>query len=222
MGQKLAPPKDDRALSWETVAQISKSGLMADYAEGARIHLRGDKSFRLSVIVSGGVSLSNTDANGRRIELARLSDGDMFGIHQALSGAPYTHDAYALSATRLVSFDRAALEALLETDRDFRSALLVYLSDRLVRALRMIETERRHPLCIRLAKYLHANRDVASGIVSGSQANHAEALGVSRNALGACLQQMARLGLLSIGRQTIHIPSPQRLSHWVEQEALAD
>ncbi len=228
IGQKRVPSPETRlatrngALDRETIAQVSKRGRLIDYDSGDCIHLRGDGDARLSVIVSGSVNLSNTDANGKRVELVRLSDGDMFGVHQTLSGTPYTHDICAIRPTRIVSFDRATLETLIDSQKNFRNGLLIYLSDRLVRAMRIIENERRHPLYIRLAKHLYANRNPTTGIVSGSQASHAESLGVSRNALGACLQQMASLGLLSIGRQAIHIPSAERLSHWVENETAAE
>lgn len=228
IGQKQAPTPEARsatrngALDRETVAQVSKVGRLIDYDSGACVHLRGDGEARLSVIVSGSVSLSNTDAHGKRIELVRLSDGDMFGVHQTLTSTPYTHDIYAVSPVQIASLDRDTVETLLDSNRRFRNGLLIYLSDRLVRAMRIIENERRHPLHIRLAKYLHANRDATTGIVTGSQASHAESLGVSRNALGACLQQMAGLGLLSIGRQVIQIPFPERLSDWVERELAAE
>lgn len=226
MGQKLKQttvrPTRIGALDMQVVAAIAKHGQIADYHDTACIHLRGDGDPRLSVVISGGVSLSNTDANGRRIQIVTLCPGEMFGIHQVISNVPYTHDAFAVGQTRIASFDRKAVDFLLERHKQFREGLLVYLSDRLVRALSLIETERRHPLLIRLAKHLYANRDLATGAVTGSQSSHAEVLGVSRNALGTCLQHLNSAGLVTIGRSRIQIPSAAKLAAWIQHETAPD
>lgn len=75
------------------------------HAEGSTVIQEGDTGESLYVIKSGVVDVS-TELNGRRIELARLGPGDIFGEISVLTGEPTTANVVTTGRTELVKFSR--------------------------------------------------------------------------------------------------------------------
>ena len=88
----------------QRVDLIEKAALEV-HAGGSMIIQEGDTGESLYVIKSGGVDVS-TELNGRRIGLARLGPGDVFGEISVLTGTPTTADVTATGHTELVKFSR--------------------------------------------------------------------------------------------------------------------
>lgn len=218
MGQKLSQDELARrpgTLPWEQIAALTPFGLVRDYATGDCIQFRAAPNPRLTVIISGRVRLSRTDRKGRRIETAILTEGEFFGIEQILPVMDGDHDVHADGNVRTLSFDAATTHRLIDDYPAFRMHLLSYTTDRLIALTRLLDCERRFPLNVRLAMYLSNRLNNATGEIRGSQLEHAQALGVSRNALGLSLQALAEQGIILINRNSISIPQPELLASWL-------
>jgi CRP-like cAMP-binding protein len=200
-------------------ARLMRRGRKAAYSDGELIHERGDTEIVLSLVCNGAVRLSNVGLSGKRIAAALLTRGEVYGVFQLFSGEPYSHDAHAVGETQIIMFSDAAFRAALDAEPDLRDFMIAFLSHRLVRAMELLEDERRLTLPVRLAKRLLAKGGKDGTTIAITQADLAQELGVSRYALGTALADLSRSGLLLTSYGRIVVPKRSRLSAWVRQRS---
>jgi cAMP-dependent protein kinase regulator len=79
-----------RNLSAEEFRQVVSRLTLKHYEEGSLIVAEGDPGDSMFVVVNGEVSVNTTNANGKRITLANLGEGEFFGEISLLTGRPRT------------------------------------------------------------------------------------------------------------------------------------
>jgi cAMP-dependent protein kinase regulator len=79
-----------RHLSAEELREIISRLTLKHYEEGSLIVSEGDPGDSMFVIVNGEVSVNTTNAKGKRITLANLGEGEIFGEISLLTGRPRT------------------------------------------------------------------------------------------------------------------------------------
>jgi len=198
-------------------ARIIRRGERAAYRDGELIHQRGDTDIALSLIREGTIRLSNVGVNGRRITSALLGRGEAYGVFQLFSGEPYSHDAHAVGPAEVTVFRDAQFRAALDAEPELRDFMIAFLSHRLVRAMELLEDERRLTLPVRLAKRLLVRSSKSGPTIAVTQTDLAQELGVSRYALGRALANLAEQGLIETAHSRIVIPERGRLSAWVRK-----
>lgn len=192
------------------------------YSDEEFIHARGDTEPSMSFVQSGGVRLSNVGLDGKRITTTTLSAGEAYGIFTLFNDRPRSHDAHAVGPTRVLVLKREPFRRLLDEEPDLRDFVIAHLSDRLIRALEALEDERRLPLVDRLAKLLARRVKAIDGTIDVTQADLAQELGVSRNALGTSIAELQGLGLVATSYRRIQVPDQSALSAWIMRRQQID
>lgn len=206
-----------RMLSGALQQQLQRAASVQRYPDGAVLHASGDTSQSLGVVQSGEVVLSNVTADGRRIITTHLQPGDSFGEFTLFAGAPRYHDAVARGSTTVLYLGPAQFRQCMDASPALRDAVLEMLAQRLMWALDRIHDDFRLPLGKRLVKQLLSrNRQDEKGLrFVGSQTELAEALGVSRVAVGQALRPLIERGWLRTEYRAIVLLQPERMQHWL-------
>lgn len=171
----------------------------------------GDEARTLMIVQSGRVRLSKVSAEGRRMTLAYLGDGDLFGLFALIIGRPKGYDADAETDTNLLVVDRAAFTRLLDREAAFRDHVFRFLGRRLESAFQALNDERNLPLVFKTVRALLYYAD-DEGCVSLTQQALADQLGASRNGLVLALKSLAEEGLIERRYGGIRILNRNRLN----------
>ena len=214
-------PNEHQALS-DTITFLKRVSLFADLDERAltvlarvshtqrvskgEILLRQDDLAEAAYIVrAGAIAILLTTPDGRELVINEMSPGDCFGELGLLSGQPRSASAVARTASELVVIPR--VEFLLELEREPK--LMQRLLGTLATRLRA-SAERESALAFleaptRLAQILLQLDRVGSvrGLVSVSQEELAQRVGVARQTIAKILGQWRRAGWLVTGRGKI-------------------
>lgn len=206
-----------RLLSDDLQRQLQRAASLQRYPDGAVLHACGDTSQSMGVVQSGEVVLSNVTADGRRIITTHLQPGDSFGEFTLFAGAPRYHDAEARGPTTVLYLGPAQFRQCMDESPALRDAVLGMLAQRLMWALDRIHDDFKLPLGKRLAKLLLSrNRQDEQGLrYVGSQTELAEALGVSRVAVGQALRPLIERGWLRTEYRAIVLLQPERMRRWL-------
>lgn len=206
-----------RLLPEDVQQQLRRAGRVKHYPDGAVLHACGDTSRSMGVVEAGEVRLSNVAADGRRIITSRLLPGDSFGEFTLFAGAARYHDAEARGPTAVLYLEPAPFRRCMDASPALRDAVLEMLAQRLMWALDRLHDEFELPLGKRLVKQLlsDARPDPAGLRFSGSQAELADSLGVSRVAVGQALRPLQQRGWLRTEYRAIVLLQPQALQSWL-------
>jgi len=197
-------------------AALGDIAVRRQYANGQLIHGRGDRKAGLSIVISGAVRICNAGSDGSQVTTAVLGPGQCFGEFTLLSDLPRTHDAIATGATTIDQIGKPAFETLSAAEPDLLRLLAGATANRLHRVLELLDDIRRLPLPVLLAKTLlvAADRDAT---VSCSQAELADALGVSRVTIGQALAGFEEDALLARRYGRIELTNVEELARWVAE-----
>ncbi|HYD95448.1 MAG TPA: Crp/Fnr family transcriptional regulator [Noviherbaspirillum sp.] len=173
------------------------------------------------IILSGAVRVFRYLANGRRIELYRVTPDEVciLSLGCLLGDGQYPADGVTLGPTRLVVMPPALFNACLASDEHFRTAVFRSLGDRLVRTMELVEEVATLRLDVRLAKALLAHGETAVPAPDGScvcvipitHQELADELGTVREMISRVLDDFASQGMLKPGRGRIEICDEAKL-----------
>jgi potassium efflux system protein len=119
-----------KPLTREDRRVIADSCTAATYQADDIIIRKGDTDNSLFIIVSGVVSVMDTDGRGRFIELARLSSKDCFGEMSLLTGEPRSATIKALTAVDVINVPKEAIEPILRAKPELSETLGRIMADR--------------------------------------------------------------------------------------------
>ena len=203
-----------RDLEPDLAARVYQATRSRRLPKGGRIHERGDRHDNLTIIRSGLVRLSTTDANGETVAIAHLGPNETFGMFSLMLGKPKGYDADAGHDTHLLVLDRPAFRRLLDEEPAFRDHVFAFLARRLALVIEALEDGRSRPLKFRAAKLLLANA-TPPGRVPLTQTALAEELGASRYGVSLALKEMAGAGLIRQHYGSIEIRDEEALGAWL-------
>lgn len=179
----------------------------------------GDKARTLMIVRSGRVRLSKISAEGKRMTLAYLGEGDLFGLFALIIGRPKGYDVDAEIDTRLLVVDRAAFTGLLDREARFRDHVFQFLGRRLESAFQALSDERNLPLTLKTVRALLYYAD-GEGQVQLTQQALADQLGASRNGLVLALKSLSDDGLIERRYGVIQIVNRNALSKCLAEGGL--
>ena len=207
-----------QSLPANVMENLATAGTVKRYTDKQLISSRGACDRELNIIDQGMVRVSNIDIEGRRTETALLEPGDSFGEFTLMAGTPRFFDFHADGETHIRTISKPQFDALMESDADFRDAILAMLTHRLLTAVGIIEDMRRLPLPTQLAKFLLYTCEKQADNrwqYQGTQTDIADALGVTRVSVGHALKPLQQANLVSTGYRCIHIKNKAALQAWV-------
>ncbi len=213
-----------RALGDVALAEVARQFRARRFRRHEVIFHEGDPGDSLFVVGSGSVKIALGSAEGDEAIIATLGRGDFFGELSVLDGEDRSATAIALEPTELGSLARAPFLLLVETQPEFRSALLTGLAAELRGLTHHVEELHFLNLPGRLAMRLVELARQAGGPGPGAQlpwhytqSDLASMIGGSRQSVSRLLSDLAAQGLVRIERDAIVIPDVEALARVAER-----
>lgn len=186
------------------------------YRKGEVILWVGDRTRRLGLVLSGGVTLEYDDAWGNRTVLGHVGDGQVFAeTYACLPGEPLMVNAVAAGETRVLFLDVGRLfsgqSVCIHQRVLVRNLLNITARKNLALSRRSFYTSSK-TIRGRLLSYL-SDQAVLQGSrcfsIPFDRQQLADYLGVDRSALSNELGKMRREGLLTVRKNTFELLDPE-------------
>ncbi len=208
-------------VSESAMSRFAAKARYKDYAAGEVVVDSGDLSDEVFLIVEGAVRVVARTVFGYEAILNELGPGEFFGELAAIDGSQRSANVTALQRSRLYIVPAEAFLELALSSRDVVHRLLRLLSTRLrAKDERLIEFS---VLSVRqrlISELLRLSRDRGGGerVLSPPPPQHVLAawIGTRRESVSRELTDMARAGLLTLGRRSIVLHAPDKLRLEVE------
>lgn len=167
---------------------------------GALLFQKGDPGDALFGVRRGQISIEFTTDDGRRVILAALGSGDVFGEIALLDGQGRTADAVAAEATELFVLRRPDVLAYIAREPSVGIKLLEIVCQRLRSVSGQIEQSLTLRLEARLAARLVLLADDFGEEITITQENLARHVNATRESVNRQLQTWQGLGYLEVRR----------------------
>lgn len=202
---------------WRDVQHL---GMTRQFPERSRMLKQGEPGTHLLALTEGLAKVVSRDAEGLTTWLAFRGPGDLLGEVSVFNGTVRTADVVALTPCTTVVLEAArfrrfveqrglvlplmqqALERMRESDLHRTELLTLPLAVRLARSL------------LRLAALACPAEPVRVRLTGLTQAELAQAIGVTRNAVRNCLQDLRDADVVETARRVIVIKDLRALRSW--------
>ncbi|MBD5085325.1 MAG: Crp/Fnr family transcriptional regulator, partial [Clostridiales bacterium] len=189
------------------------------YHAGQMVYLQGARPECFYYLISGSVRSFISSGSGEERVLAVHRSGDLMGEASFFDGCPRVTSAMALEDCRILTIDRAQLDAAFQRHPELALPMLQYLA-RTVRMLSDHVESSSLPAQQRVARWLlgqpgvasDAGRNTASVSTTGRggsiRATHegiGQAVGLSRVTVSRVLGELAAQGLVELGYRSIYV-----------------
>jgi CRP/FNR family transcriptional regulator, cyclic AMP receptor protein len=208
-------------MSKESLQVITRTLRARRFRRGEVLFHEGDPGDALFIVASGAVKVVVPSEDGEEAILATLRRGDFLGELALLDGAPRSASAIALEPTEALALPRDQFRVLVATEPAIRDALLASLAGELRRLTTHVADLHFLDLTGRLAARLarlaeqHGER-LPNGEIRLdaplTQSDLAAMIGATRQSVNKLLGEFEAGGLLRIERDSIVVPSLERLS----------
>ncbi|OWW21285.1 Crp/Fnr family transcriptional regulator [Noviherbaspirillum denitrificans] len=176
------------------------------------------------IILSGTVRVFKHLANGRRIELYRVTPDEacILSMGCLLGDGRYPATGVTSGTTRVIVMPPALFNECLASDERFRTAIFRTLGDRLVNTMELVEEVATLRLDVRLASALLAHANAAPVAVDGrvqvavTHQELADELGTVREMVSRLLDDLEGQGMVELGRGRISIRDAGKLRKLAE------
>lgn len=194
-------------ISPEMAALIERAATDVALRAGETLFTQGEAAETFFVLQSGEVEISVLSAGGRKLALEIMTPGEIFGEIGLFAGRR-TASATALTDVRLRRVRRADLLAALRSEPDLALQVIELLCERLRMISDKLEERAFLPLPARLAsRILHLDAKVVSrtGRIAVSQADLADFVGATREAVAKTLTGWRARGLVALSRGGVQV-----------------
>lgn len=183
---------------------------------GTQVFEKNSDCGGLPIVLTGSVRVFKHLANGRRIELYRVTPSEpcILSLGCLLGGGRYPASGLTFGPTHMILMPAGLFSECMASQAAFRNAMFRALADRLVNTMELVEEIATLRLDVRLAAALLAYEGSPQIAVTHQQL--ADELGTVREMISRVLDDFAHQGLVILGRGKIQIADPGRL------RALAD
>lgn len=198
----------------DAIEHLVSCARLRNLSDGQCLHRKGDPGDGLYGVLSGGIKVSSSSADGREAVLTILEPGSWFGEISLFDNQPRTHDGWAQGATQLLMIPRAGFQQLLKQRPELYAHFVQLLCWHIRLSFSVIEDTAFLPLEGRLAKRLLMlaegyGRTEARGTrlqLHVSQEMLGLMLQASRQSINKHLKDWERAGVVSLhyGSLTIH------------------
>ncbi len=190
----------------EVAAELASHAQLRTLRDGELLYARGDEANGLFGVVSGGVRISATSAEGKEATVTLIGPGEWLGEISIFDGLPRISDAFAAGATELVFIPRAAFQQLLARRPELYEPFVKILCQKLRLSLAFLADMVFLPLSGRLARrLLDLARDYGEDSEHGRritlrlpQDELGRMMGVSRQSISKELKAWEAKGLIRI------------------------
>lgn len=196
--------------------ELTRLGKRRVLRKGTVVHRRGDAADGVYQVISGGVRVFTTTADGREAVLTDLTPGAFFGEISLFDGLPRTHDAVALERTELSFVPSTDAHALLASRPDLLHLYTRALAFKLRLCMAALEGVTLQSVSARLAQRVlwlaHASQpvkapkgDAARRALAVSQSDLAAMVGAARQTINKELKAWERDGVVRLRGRTLEL-----------------
>jgi CRP/FNR family cyclic AMP-dependent transcriptional regulator len=195
-------------LSPEELQDVARAAMMTTCPPGRIFYSPNEHGEVLFILKKGHVQLYRMSDEGRKLVIATLGPGTIFG-EMAMTGlGMYDAFAEATEEALICILNRGDLEKLLVSKPKIAVRLLDVMAKRLREAEERLEQTLFHDVPSRLAALLlRLHADTHSDIIEMTHEELAEHLGVYRETVTAALNNLRKDDLISVGRKQVHLLS---------------
>jgi CRP/FNR family cyclic AMP-dependent transcriptional regulator len=193
-------------LSPEELQDVARAAMMTTCPPGRIFYSPNEHGEVLFILKKGHVQLYRMSDEGRKLVIATLGPGTIFG-EMAMTGlGMYDAFAEATEEALICILNRGDLEKLLVSKPKIAVRLLDVMAKRLREAEERLEQTLFHDVPSRLAALLLRLRaDTHSDTIEMTHEELAEHLGVYRETVTAALNNLRKDDLISVGRKQVHL-----------------
>ncbi|MDU8945686.1 Crp/Fnr family transcriptional regulator [Ovoidimarina sediminis] len=184
--------------------------------QGQVLFERGDDGDALFAVIEGALEISVHSEDGRKLALAKMSKGDLLGEIALFDPGPRTASAMATTPTHVLKIRNGDVIAAVRSNPDLGIDLIRLAGERLRWMNLQIGEQAFLPIAARLARkilYLLDESDgVKQNVLPMSQANLAEFVGATREAVSKTLSEWKKEAVVDVSRGTIRVLDRDTLS----------
>ena len=199
----------------ELLGKLERYLELVTYDRDDVVFREGDPGDALYIVQSGEVAVLLVSSDGRELELAKLSGGNVFGELALLDGAPRSAEVRSTTRTCLLRLLRMDFKRALRSDPRIAEALLRIVAGRLRRDTQLAGETAFLDVAGRLARALLrlSDHDPESPRLTPvlSQAELARMIGSTRESVNRCLARYEQLQVLRRDGSRIEILDSEHL-----------
>ncbi|MFC6688549.1 Crp/Fnr family transcriptional regulator [Jhaorihella thermophila] len=200
---------------------MSEQASRIDLVPGEVLIEQGQLGDELFAIVEGAIEFSVVSADGRKLALDLMGPGAVFGEIALFDPGPRTATATAIKPTRVCRVRRGDVLAQLQRHPELAIDMIRLAGQRMRWMNSQLNEQVFLPMRSRLArKLLYLSDPGRDGRIALSQAELAEFVGATREAVSKALATWKRQGLVDVGRGEITILDRAALETLADTELL--
>ncbi len=180
------------------------------YRAGQMVYLQGTHPDHFYYLASGSVRSFISSTAGEERVLTVHRTGDLMGEASFFDGCPRVTSAMALEDCRILTINRAQLDAAFQRHPELALPMLQYLA-RTVRLLSDHVESSSLPALQRVARWLLGQPGLENGPVKATHEGIGQAVGLSRVTVSRVLGELAAQGVAALGYRSIAILDRDRL-----------
>lgn len=193
---------------------------ITDLPTGTAIYLLDDPPNGLHGVVAGEMRLISHTAAGTGLIALVATPGLWFGELSVLDGLGRPHDAIATMPTRLASLPMSAIDALAEAYPTLWRDIARLGCAHQRKALRNATRLQSQSAIMRLTGYLYGSTaNASSGVISRTQDELAQIIGVSRQRINSLLRDLRAQGLVKISYGRIAVLDRSGLRSYIDRSS---
>ena len=205
-------------LSHADMEEIERVTTMTTCRKGRQLYSAGDRSEVLFVLKQGRVQISRMAEDGRKLTIAILEPGAIFGEMPMLSQSMQDSTAEALDDCTICIMSRHDLEGMITSNPQVALNIIHNLAARVRELEARLEMQAFQSVPERLASTLLRLAGDRAEISGASHQQIGEAIGASRETVTRTLGDFRSQGLIDLGRAHIVIKNRPRLEELCHQE----
>lgn len=211
--RSLSVPMLFASLTGPAQEELRTKALRRSFEEGALIQQRGDDASGFWVLESGSVAVGQFLADGEFRAAAVLGPGDSWGELAMFANRPRVVDAITRKPSEAAFVRASDFESLLAREPAIMRSLLSALSAQLQEMLDIVAGIRKGSAAPRIAGVLAnmTGTGEGPGVITITQQELGELLGLSRATINTELRELEAAGLISRQYGKIGIEQPDRL-----------
>ena len=207
-----------RDLTMPEMKEIERATTMTTCRRGRQIYSVGDQAEVLFILKKGKVQVYRVAEDGRRLVMATLGPGSIFGEMPLLSQRMEDGYAEALEESTICIMSRTDVESLLISRPHVALNLIRILAARVSDLEDRLEMQAFQSVTSRLAATLIRLAGEADEVKGASHQQIAETIGASRETVTRALGDFKSQGLVELSRGRIEIRDKTGLSELIEAE----
>jgi CRP-like cAMP-binding protein len=209
-----------RDLSPSEMEEIERITTMTTCRKGRVFYEPGARSEVLFILKKGRVQISRLTEEGRKLTIATLEPGSVFGEMPMLSQSMEDSTAEALDDCTICVMSRHDLENVVTANRRVALNIIRHLAARVRDLESRLEMQAFQSVAERLAATLLRLAGDSAEIIGASHQQIGETIGASRETVTRALGEFRSQGLIELGRGHIVIRDRARLEGLSQRHTL--